>query len=271
MTLNRISVSCCFIALVFGTLVTTSCRKSHDHAKQVTLNEKQLNVPGLSPDQKKVSDARLDWNMEGTLDAYNKIGIRDPKWDFPAREALKLWSQVRAYGEDVDGYPTVLQAYLKRAMDAGCTDPLIGYLNVRMNIDKQGVTVQDLAQAYYGSSVAMEQSGYDAFRKFAVAARAESAFNKLKDEQAKGSLAVATKHFKDFVSDSQVPAPEVANAFVTYLGMIKHWDDEKTRFDAVESILMKNWGGEGFSYAVRGEFYIDYAWHGRTGQVDLRA
>jgi hypothetical protein len=114
------------------------CKRSHDEAKQVKRVKAELNLPAMSADEKKAAEARLDWNMETLSDAYDKVGSRNRKWDGYARDALKLFAQVRAYGNDVQGFPGLLSAKLSRAIELGCDDPLIKFLHVRFALDMVG-------------------------------------------------------------------------------------------------------------------------------------
>ena len=66
-----------------------------------------------------------DRNLSTALEAYDKVGSHDPRWDDAAREAIRAFLSP---AEDKDRTPADLQhrlAAFKKALDAGCRDPLI--------------------------------------------------------------------------------------------------------------------------------------------------
>ena len=78
---------------------------------------------------------RLEWNRRSLESAYDKVGKKDPRWDKPAREALDL--AARMFSQQVD--PAValsdIHGPAKKAVEAGCDDPLILYVYARSPVD----------------------------------------------------------------------------------------------------------------------------------------
>jgi tetratricopeptide (TPR) repeat protein len=73
--------------------------------------------------------AERDRNLSTALEAYDQVGKHDPKWDDAAREAIRafVWP-----GDDAERTPADHErrlAAFKKAMDAGCRDPLILYFH----------------------------------------------------------------------------------------------------------------------------------------------
>ena len=77
---------------------------------------------------------RLEWNRRTLAVAYDKVGKKDPRWDGPAREALEL--AARMFSQQVDPVVSLSDIHgpAKKAVDAGCKDPMILYLYARTSI-----------------------------------------------------------------------------------------------------------------------------------------
>jgi hypothetical protein len=248
-------------------VIGVSCKPKHTDAKNIKRTEPELNVPGPSPEASKSSDARLDWCMEVTSDGYNKAGSRNPKWDGAAREALQRFAQVRAYGPDIEGFAHLLRYHVSRAIELGCDDPLIKYLQVRFVTDMSRLSKEQIADLYTGASDQLESSGYADNVKFYAAARADGALKALKpfpNDRARMYEERASDHLNACLKDKRMPVAEMDAAGFAYLEVIKHWSDEKERFDKMHELLMKNWPKQGVTYLLEGQFYVDYAWKGRS-------
>jgi hypothetical protein len=74
----------------------------------------------------------LDYYRGLTVDAYNRVGIRSPRWDADAQASLDALAIVLAWDfrPDGDEYDTILHAG-KRLQDAGCSDPLVVFARAR--------------------------------------------------------------------------------------------------------------------------------------------
>ncbi len=87
-------------------------------------------VPQVSPEnQEKTFREQLASHRKTLGAAYDRIGMKNPKWDDEARKALEaaaIVSTVRHAGKFT--WLTVRE-HSQRAMDAGCADPLIRFLN----------------------------------------------------------------------------------------------------------------------------------------------
>ena len=71
------------------------------------------------------------WLEKEMLKAYDQVGHQNPKWDGDARQALRLsvdlWGAPRLHmGGDWAVFQTA-----KRAIDAGCDDPMVRYVYAR--------------------------------------------------------------------------------------------------------------------------------------------
>ncbi|HSZ57099.1 MAG TPA: hypothetical protein VK797_15635 [Tepidisphaeraceae bacterium] len=73
--------------------------------------------------RKKVQDDQRSWQEQSALDAYQRLGRHDPKWDALAQAAIHLYLLPR-----IDVSLLELRGALERARAAGCEDPLILFM-----------------------------------------------------------------------------------------------------------------------------------------------
>ncbi len=109
-------------------------------------------------------DQELRWRHESLLKAYESVGSHDPKWDEIVRQALTLAARVFAQDPTRPGDATErLRELFGKAVEAGCDDPLIGYLHARYAdpFRREGEVATELVRA----ATKLEQSKYPAFRR----------------------------------------------------------------------------------------------------------
>jgi len=126
------------------------------------------------PSSNAVPADRLEWNRRTLVNAYNEVGERNPRWDESARDALDAFAQVRC-GPDTNATAR-LKTSLERAREAGCTDPLIRYLNLRFAYGDASDANANGAEAYRDIGDALMHSGYPDIRKSYAAIRAAQAW-----------------------------------------------------------------------------------------------
>jgi hypothetical protein len=253
-----------FFLLALALSLGTSCKRSHDEAKKIEIVESQLDLPEMSAEEKKIGDKRLEWNMATLYDAYDKVGSRNKKWDGEAHRALKFFAQARSYGANLKGFPELLDAYVARALELGCNDPMIKYLRVRFETSQSELTPIQIAQAYAIASDGLEASEYGELRKFYAAIRAVNAYLKVKPwpPEGIGYRDRAAFHFYSLLEDKRIPIGEIDDAAHEYLVIVNRWG-EKGPYDQMEALLLKNWSKYGVTYLLQGKFYTDHAWKGR--------
>jgi hypothetical protein len=109
-------------------------------------------------------DQELRWQHESLSKAYESVGSHDPKWDEIVRQALTLAARVFAQDPARPGDATErLRELFGNAVEAGCDDPLIGYLHARYAdpFRREG----EVAAALVRAATKLEQSKYPAFRR----------------------------------------------------------------------------------------------------------
>src|SRR5258708_5446135 len=92
------------------------------------------NAP-LWTDKKDEIAARMAWGRKHVLLSYDKVGVRDPKWDDAARQFIESSLPTIVGGEST--VPADRRIAAGRAIvDRGCKDPLVFYLFVRALFDR---------------------------------------------------------------------------------------------------------------------------------------
>jgi hypothetical protein len=83
------------------------------------------NLPFFAPSQRK----NLPYFEQTTIEAYRKIGSRNPKWDASADRALSIYARYICDPEVVAGTTNfnIMTSELKKALASGCDDPLVRY------------------------------------------------------------------------------------------------------------------------------------------------
>jgi hypothetical protein len=119
--------------------------------------------PPLPP----LSDAAVKkqkWVAKEMLEAYDKVGNHDPKWDEPARLALRLsvdmWGAPRAR----EGGNWVQFQAAQRAIDAGCDDPMVLYVYARTFVNF-GHDPEKCRRLHNRAADALRGSHYSGFYK----------------------------------------------------------------------------------------------------------
>ena len=103
----------------------------------------------------------LDWNRRTLAGAYDKVGEKDPKWDKTAHETLEL--AARMFSKQVDPIVTFddIAKPAQAAIDAGCRDPLIGFLYARTQPQSNDAQIRRFKEA----TRAFATSRYPAWRR----------------------------------------------------------------------------------------------------------
>ena len=223
----------------------------------------------VSPAERKKVEARLKWNMATLVGDYEKKGTKSPKWDRDAKEALATFARARTYGpEQVAGFPTNLVTLVNSAIRAGCTDPLIKYFQARFALETTDTNeiASVLKEAYFD----LLRSDYSPVRKFYSGIRAVEAryrISGLPRRENTDSIAgwnmfkAVREELHKFLIDKTAPVEEVDEACHEYLHLASRLTgDLDFVFRKTEPLLFANWSQHSFSYLLKGEVYILYAW-----------
>jgi hypothetical protein len=187
----------------------------------------------------------LDWNRRTLAGAYEKVGEKDPKWDKAVHETLEL--AARMFSQQVDPILTFdnIAKPAQAAIDAGCRDPLIGFLYARTLPQTNDAQIRRFKEAVKTFAT----SRYPAWRR--AAALTISVPGKLqpgpegdvfrKESQAAfdGALAllsesVATDEHNEFWESWTHPVDNVARSkFATFCQMSGHYREAEVQYVAL--------------------------------------
>ena len=202
----------------------------------------------------------LDWNRRTMEGAYDKIGKRDPKWDKPAREALR----VAAEAFSRPGTPLIVQEGIRRAtkaaVDAGCDDPMVAWLYNRA----RGGQRYPATPAMKASAEALGSSRYPAFRR-ALALSASVAEDRSSTKaDVDAALALLTE---SLASDERNEFWEQRWSR-TLRNLIRGYRNTGipalAAYERIDERLAKEPGLEVLRLQVRGRFWLHYGWEART-------
>jgi hypothetical protein len=128
-------------------------------------------APATSPSQQR-RERLLNFFRGQTLDNYNRIGIRSPKWDADAQASLEALAKVLAweYRPDGDEYDVIMDA-ARRLGDAGCSDSLVLFARARGYVYFNR-RYEDVLPLHIESAKRIMTSGYEPYMKCMVNLRA---------------------------------------------------------------------------------------------------
>jgi hypothetical protein len=226
-----------------------------------------------STSQEKVAKQRLAWNLQTTVEAYNKIGVKNAQWDESARKCLAEFARTRsAIVSSNEPAGKIISTNAANAVDAGCTDPMVTYLYIRFALPQTNSKVE-FANRLYATAQAMNGSSYPPVRKFYASARAIEqyyyAYDTQKDLKARdesfGLLTALLELVDQTLSDKTIPlgeASEVADQAVALAGRTD-FHNETMFYDRVEQALMKNFSGDYLPWYLKGSHCVKSAWNAR--------
>lgn len=196
---------------------------------------------------------RLEWNRKTLFESYDRIGKHSPKWDKDAREALKLYAEMRSHSESVTEFPDELLNAAHTAVDNGCDDPMVRYINMRWRVRAQ-VSRRQLQAEYTDMANSMGLSPYGPLRKFFAFYHTSEYYDEVSTAQSK-----AIDYLLDALKDKTMPIEEVYDATSKLINRLKDRPGSKKFYESAEPILMTNWPNASEVWLLRGLFYVNYA------------
>ena len=204
-----------------------------------------------------------EWSRETYVNAYEKHGRKDPKWDEIVRPALSNYARIRFTREQV---PLELPRELKRAVDTGCDDPLVGYLYHRLRFDPAHAD-RKLAMKFTLAATQLDHSAYAGLNQCFSHLRAAQAWrnadtNKLPQVNEHRSLAF--DRLLKVLQHDPLPvtfAFEFCDEF--YRELSRSPQSAELFRMKIEPLFIARWPKEARSYLLKGRFAIDAAWAAR--------
>jgi hypothetical protein len=215
----------------------------------------------------------LAWNQKTLAGAYDRVGKKDPRWDKPAREALD--AAARFFSHVLDPCVKLEEVYTpaRRAVDAGCDDPLVLYVYARTSYIPNYPGPEELERRYTAAAVALEGSAYPTSRR-------TTALSKAAEQKAarKDLLPEVRKEAVQFLDAALGLLAKSAEEDERNLDLENHWfeqcrsalegyrklsGDYEASFARVDAVLAKTPALKALRLQLRGAFLIKYAWEAR--------
>jgi tetratricopeptide (TPR) repeat protein len=249
-------------------------------------------VPAVPQDavaQKKLRDQWLAYHRHGTLEAYDKVGKKDPKWDFAARKGLDALAEYWAAPYRSEEARRKAHDLLQEVVDLGCPDPLVGYAAARLQPDGPAKSTARVANAAAALAVSKYPAAYRAHaRNNMVAATLSGAGGDVSQlppelkKLAREFLDGAVDLFPEVLLTAPMLAPPVPAspdappaldrvavadlleiARVVLDGYARLEGDRKVGFDRITAKLGKDPTFRPALLLIEGQFLVGYAWDAR--------
>ncbi len=227
-------------------------------------------LAACKPKEQAKKESRLAWNNATALQAYEKHGSKNPKWDADAKRCLSEYVKLRG---GITNYEARTLAwdltgtYAASAIEKGCDDPLIEYLSCRFS---RGIPKDELTTRLCRSADKMEGSRYPPVRKFFANLRAGEALwvgrNTNVWNRVSQYRTSALNNLTEMVKDEKTPIEEIdetGHELIQIIGT-SAWE-LKLFIDQAEPILIKNWAHSDVAYSIQAALYYNYAWRARGG------
>jgi hypothetical protein len=226
-----------------------------------------LTATGCKQDPKK---QRLTWNLKTLVDAYQKAGHTNPKWDEPAKCALTEFARSRSQcTESNEAWGLIIATNCESAVQAGCDDPMVKYLFIRFALDQtnsKGVFLKAFCQ----TAKDMQKSAYPPVRKFYAAERAlDQIFYTCGTNTAGQPIwgeitPLISQSVEAALNDKTMPAREayeIANKALYWVSC--DTNNYQQAYRCVEKSLLENWPDDYTVWLLKGTAYIQMAWNAR--------
>jgi hypothetical protein len=124
----------------------------------------------------------MEWSRETYLGAYERHGKRSGRWDDAVRSALSNYACIRVTRNVAATMPQ-LREDLEKAVAAGCDDPLVGYLHLRLvQHDPQNATPK-IAAEFARAARKLDGSSYPGINRCFAHLRAAQAWRSASTNQ----------------------------------------------------------------------------------------
>ena len=216
--------------------------------------------------------ARLQWNLHTTIDAYRTAGSSSPAWDQYATNALIEFARSRSSAlYPGEPFGDIISTAAMQAVHAGCNDPLVNYLYVKFYLSSTA-DKDTLTAALITAATQLNQSAYPPVRKFYASMRASQQYAWANNYPTNGPANVAAinqqlmDNFLAMLDDPATPAEEMYDATHECLQMYAWGSTTYPKlYDRVEQSLSKNWPNAPETWLIKGEANYQLGWLARGG------
>lgn len=205
----------------------------------------------------------FEWSRQTHLESYETHGRRDPTWDEVARAALSSYARNRVTRESVS---VATCDEFKRAVDAGCDDPLVVYLNLRLTYDPHNATPK-IATRYTMAARQLEASSYAGLIQCLAHLRAAQAWRSAHTNQpphVNEFRGLAFDRLLKVLQHDQMPVTFAYEFCDEFYRELKRSPQSAEIFrQKIEPLFMARWPQEALAFLLKGQFAIDSAWAAR--------
>ncbi len=211
----------------------------------------------------------MKWQMATLRGEYERVGSKDPKWDEDAKAGLEM---VAGMGTDDLAERQKDWERIGRAMDsavrAGCPDPLVRYFYLRSAYANEQHGTNEIVDAYQRVAADLESSGYCEIRKFWACLRAAQEIKRA--NRTSDAIYIqrrnAIGHIAPALEDKDLPPKQALDACRELLVATQaDPQDLPDAYNMMEAPLSKHFSKTAVPNAIKGVYYLDYAWQARGG------
>lgn len=261
------------LSLLISCLVLCGCSKNTpEGSTEVT----EVPAPDSIPFEERANSARTappperktreEFFAEIYVPAYEKVGLKDPKWDKEARAYLSLLSTNAGHGIS---NPEKVRELRDAVEKTGCEDPLVSYMILRQRYDPH-VANTTTTNLWVQAAEGLEKSDYHPYWKFFARFRAAVALQATMRETKTKSQAVpemlnlcydrTTKLLQDHSLPTAVVYQIIEEEFLPRIGMKHH---SEWVIQHIEPLLVDGWGDTAEAWYFIGRFHTSHAWNER--------
>ena len=227
--------------------------------------------------------AWLRWEQATTVGDYERAGTKDPRWDADVRAGLEQYAHALAQESDAESRSAAAKLLFQHALAAGCKDPFVSYVALRLGAYQAETTTPDLTRLYVEAEANLEKSAYSPLRKFYASFRtAEQAARLARLRPVPGQppppgmnidtlLDHARKHLVELLHEPHASRDSVyivANAFLEFAeyqpaARLQVFAPLEKAFDSDE---LQTASDPELTKLIEGVFWTHDAWQGRTSK-----
>ncbi len=210
----------------------------------------------------------LRWNIQTTVEEYKRVGRRSPRWDEFAISTLSLAARRASQSTSAyDDYAKAVGVTARKAVEAGCDDPLVLYYYCAFINDSEQAPLAGVNNDVCRSALAMKATDYSTIRKFwpflrSATVLGEGAYSAVATKQQ--MLDEANVCLKELIEDPSVPMQELYKCTQNYL--IKEDDIRKgwvPKWKELEPLWFRAHLNSVDALVLKGRTYINDAWKAR--------
>ena len=222
-------------------------------------------IPIFNPKKAEARDALLKWNRQTLGKAYDQTGDHDRKWDAHVRRALEEYALYRAEANPGPHGPRARNA-TELAMNAGCKDGLIVYINARFSPGE--LTEPETANRLIDAALRLYSTKYHPIRRFYGSRWAMDALRRQKpypQAQAGGMFDHLITDLQQTLADKGIPDQELYELGVNYIDEFCWSTNGNQSFDPIEPALMAGREKSAVAHFLKGRYLYKQAWASRGG------